>query len=385
MSRSNDIASRHTLSASDITSGTFADARISSSSVNQHATSYDDNDVKNDIAIVALNQASDHSKVYYNLNEQVIDTFSDATGVSSATANIHNGSYSALGLTFRYLRVYITDGNYSSGGADGNAGVHVMNFNDGITDGTNAATAVTHSETGGYTSTSHVPITATGAVWYTKDSSNDEYGTVDFGSVKKSITKLYLGKYRTHGDPLRYRLAYSSNDSDYYDVPIISSGMTYNTSKDGTSFDFSRHDDNEVNLSAFPSNGNKGYSSIEGGNNWVMGSTMTLISNEFTASSIPTKIDLLIMIENHAGTATFTGESADIKVYVARNTGSTPDWQQGTLVDAGGWGTNKKTLAFHDLDISTKTSGTAVRYKIELANQSTSKITKIHGTSIGWK
>tara|TARA_R100000808_G_scaffold12189_1_gene30589 strand:+ start:2165 stop:3301 length:1137 start_codon:yes stop_codon:yes gene_type:complete len=365
--------------AGSIVSGTFADARISASSVSQHATSYDDNDVKNDIAIVALNQASDHSKVYYNLNEQVIDTFSDATGVNSATANIHNGSYSTLGLTFRYLRVYVTSGNYSSGGADPNAGVMVMNFNDGITDGTTAGTASTVG--GGGLNNSNIPITATAAVWYTGDGSNDDYGTVDFGAEKKSITKLYLGKYRTHGDPLRYRLAYSSNDSDYYDVPIISSGMTYNTSKDGTSFDFSRHDDNEVNLSAFPSNGNKGYSSIEGGNNWVMGSTMTLISNEFTASSTPTKIDLLIMIENHADTATL---NTDIKAYVARNTG-TADWLQGTLVDAGGWGTNKKTLAFHDLDISSKTSGTAVRYKIELANQSTSKITKVHGVSIGWK
>jgi len=57
---------------------------------------------------------------------------------------------------------------------------------------------------------------------------------------------------------------------------------------------------------------------------------------------------------------------------------------QGTLLDEGTWGTDKKIIAFHDLDISAQ-SGSAMCYKITTHNQSASKITKIYATSIGWR
>ena len=159
--------------------------------------------------------------------------------------------------------------------------------------------------------------------------------------------------------------------------------MTFNASKGGTSFDFSRHDDNEVNLTAYGSNGNRGHSSIQGGTNWVTangGGNLTLVSISHTASSAPTKGDLVMMIENASGTATI---NTDIKGYISRDGGTT--YTQGTLVDEGSWGTNKKILAFHNLDISGQPSGTAVRYKITTHNQTTNtKITRIHGTSVAW-
>jgi len=54
-------------------------------------------------------------------------------------------------------------------------------------------------------------------------------------------------------------------------------------------------------------------------------------------------------------------------------------------VDEGTWGTNKKILAFHDLDISSQPSGTSMCYKIETLNQSVAKDTRIYATSIGWR
>jgi hypothetical protein len=48
--------------ASKITSGTFADARIAASNVSQHATSFDDNKIVNDISTLALRQASNENK-----------------------------------------------------------------------------------------------------------------------------------------------------------------------------------------------------------------------------------------------------------------------------------------------------------------------------------
>lgn len=106
----------------------------------------------------------------------------------------------------------------------------------------------------------------------------------------------------------------------------------------------------------------------------------TLISSSTTAESQPTTGDLVLLIENTTGTAIL---NTDIKGYVSRDDGTT--WTQGTLIDEGSWGQNKRIIAFHDLDISSQPSGTSMRYKIETLNQSDgSKETRIHSTSLGW-
>ncbi len=73
------------LSAGKITSGTFADARIAASNVSQHAQSFDDNDIVNDISTLALRQASNENKAAYNTNSMFVDVFQDDTGIASNT------------------------------------------------------------------------------------------------------------------------------------------------------------------------------------------------------------------------------------------------------------------------------------------------------------
>ena len=80
------------LSADKITTGTFADARISNSSVSQHATSFDDNKLVNDISTLALRQASDQNKSSYNTNSQSVDVFQDDTGIDTITNASRNAS-----------------------------------------------------------------------------------------------------------------------------------------------------------------------------------------------------------------------------------------------------------------------------------------------------
>ena len=109
---------------------------------------------------------------------------------------------------------------------------------------------------------------------------------------------------------------------------------------------------------------------------------LTLQSTDTTSLvSNPTSGDMVMLMQNNIGTATL---DTDIKGYISRDSGTT--FTQGTLVDEGTWGTNKKILAFHDLDISGQPSGTSMCYKITTHNQSaSSKEAYIHATSIGWK
>ena len=112
------------------------------------------------------------------------------------------------------------------------------------------------------------------------------------------------------------------------------------------------------------------------------GANLTLVSTATTSTiANPTKADLVTLIENTSGTATL---NTDVKGYVSRDNGTT--WVQGTLVDEGTWGTNKKILAFHDVTLGGNANSTSMRYKLETLNQSNgSKVTKIHATSLGWR
>ena len=109
---------------------------------------------------------------------------------------------------------------------------------------------------------------------------------------------------------------------------------------------------------------------------------LTLQSVDTTAvDGAPTKVDLIMLIENAAGTATL---NTDVKGFISRDSGA--NFTQGTLVDEGSYGTStQRIVAFHDLDISGQPSGTSVCYKITTHNQSGSKSTRIHAVSHGWK
>jgi hypothetical protein len=73
------------LSASKITSGTFADARISSSSVSQHAQSFDDNKIVNDISTLGLRVHTQENLNASNTNSASFDVFQDSSGITNLT------------------------------------------------------------------------------------------------------------------------------------------------------------------------------------------------------------------------------------------------------------------------------------------------------------
>jgi hypothetical protein len=110
------------------------------------------------------------------------------------------------------------------------------------------------------------------------------------------------------------------------------------------------------------------------------GANLTLQSTATTAESAPTTADLVVLIEDGAGTATV---NSDIKGYVSRDGSAFSSAV--TFVDEGDWGTNKRILVARNVDISGITSGTSMKYKLTTHNQVASSLeTRIHATSLAW-
>ena len=105
-------ATTDTTNAANISSGTISDARISASSVQQHATSFDDNKLVNDISTLAIRQASNENKGAYNTNSMFVDVFQDDTGIASNTNAPRNSSEYVSTLTAGALNNSYT--NFSS-------------------------------------------------------------------------------------------------------------------------------------------------------------------------------------------------------------------------------------------------------------------------------
>ena len=86
MSRARDLADFvNGIDASKITSGTFADARIAASNVSQHAQSFDDNKIVNDISTLGLRVHTQENLTASNTNSASFDTFQDSSAISNLT------------------------------------------------------------------------------------------------------------------------------------------------------------------------------------------------------------------------------------------------------------------------------------------------------------
>ena len=74
------------LATSKITDGTFADARIAASNVTQRATTFDDNQIQTNLALLSFKAAVNGSLNKYNLQDNVVDEFNDNSGIDTSTS-----------------------------------------------------------------------------------------------------------------------------------------------------------------------------------------------------------------------------------------------------------------------------------------------------------
>jgi len=421
------------LAASKITSGTFADARIAASNVSQHATSFDDNKIVNDISTLALRQASNENKSAYNTNSMYVDVFQDSTGITNLTnATRSNNEFidTAVDSTPASVKILIQ--------ANDSALKEAIN---NVTPTLTTASQVTSFKKFG-----------TGSAFFGSAGAKARYGTISAGNIATDqdfsidcwlyhkdtfsteapvfdIGGYYTGGINgammcrvdehgqskltiqlTDGTSTQYGLAGSSGDipdNQWFHLAITRQSNTWRVFVDGTqkslsasgsnpgneitmgsgygldlgwiqqqNQSFDGHIDNfrvSVGTNLFGTSNFTPYSTEI--NYQTFSATGSFESNAITAPSSTNKMGSIITYENAYGTNAL---NTDIVLKLSADNGS--NYSTATLTAMPDFASGIKMAKVNDLSV---TAGTQLKYKIEFANQAEgSKEARIRGVSL---
>ena len=395
-------------SLTNLTSANLSGALPAISGANLTGVSTDTSALENNIAILAFKTQSANDLAKFNLVDQVIDEYKDATGVTFSTA----GRVGLTATTGYLASVYTSDtdtipsvvgdwdgstGSFNTYGAGtisqatSNKAVR-SDWTSGTGDFTVKAIHTTSTNVGGgmgvyavsedgsfqgssgsYADTAGM-MGMTASYWYHQNGYGNDGGhgrrvyyggSFDAGSAftpsvsgderrierRSGVLKFYFG---TAGSPSLIHTWGTSNNTD----------MRVAISAQGTNFQWTSM--------VFTATSN------------VTAAAGTATSTANTALSAPTTGDIVMLVENFAGTATLNTAGNDLRCAISRNGGT--GWDYVTLVDKGTWGSGtKKILVANNVAFSNSASGTDMRYKIEWANQASgTKETRVHATSLAW-
>ena len=207
---------------SAITSGTFADARISESSVTAHVTATDLQPIKSDITALALREATNEASAAFNLPNQFIETFTDDTNLGTQTDGDRTSGYwgtigSAVNTTaYRYYKFI-----YTQGTADGYPKVYEMFFYPAITGGgseiSKSGATLTQNVGGEYGSSNGTSAALDGntSTKFWMDAGLHPAYTVDFGSGVTQTVKSIKFHWQQHNLCTNIKMYGSNNNSDF--------------------------------------------------------------------------------------------------------------------------------------------------------------------------
>jgi len=403
------------LSASKITSGTFADARISASNVSQHATSFDDNDLVNDISTIALRQASNENKVGYNTNSMFVDVFQDNSKIGTqSSAELDSVNEKLRPRTTQATSVQIDYFN-PIGGTD-----YTLRGSNSITSSLNSSaqnitsstfqtvdpeTARTYGTRGGYPT-------------YFNSVGTDRWLRWDFQQNITFADKLAFGKQDTYGDVRDIRLRHSTDGSNWtnFDWSQVSLLSQHKNSNQDTNFTISTSGqgsqaDGYIQMSKIYTNTSSygtAYIIVNGmpqitARYWEMqcldlhsstantnaglgifapyyfpstiNASGSSESTTITAPSSVSSMGAIITYADEVGTNTL---NTDIVLKLSADNGS--NFTTATLTAMPDFASGIKMAKVNDLTISN--AGTQLKYKIEFANQSSTKEASIRGVSL---
>lgn len=361
-----DAAEIPNLDTAKITTGTFADARIASSNVSQHATTFDDNAIVNDLSTIALRQATNENAIAYNTNSSFIDVFQDSSGIASHTTSFRNANEYVTTVSQGSTAEYQTSALDST---------YVINHN---MNAFTAANMLVQSSYGGFI------ISPSG---YAKGWGYNMTGDGDFGS-NFYLTKIDWFNVTTSSRFKFWKLQSSSNGSTWSDEIMTCGGASTNsTTTIGLASDT---DASNTGSPTTPFSGHLRvmYDGFHAGDNYcgvgrikLNGYTLTanatgnFIGNTITAPTSTSKMGAIITYQDQAGTNAL---NTDIILQLSADNGST--YSTATLTALPNYSTGIKMAKVNDLAV---TAGTQLKYKISFANQASgSKEARIRGVSL---
>ena len=425
-------ASLTTIPTSAVSSGTFADSRISSGSVTQHVTAFDDSKLQADVQVLALNQANNENKAAYNLPNTFVDIFQDDTGISSETTGDRNSNEYWSPVTYANHTNTVISGSAARSGTQSKFGSYSGYIN------ANTGHYITIPETSGYeyfSATGDWTVEffarAGGSGWqnwiqifggtevvliaYYKHASygwtymvnNIDQGTntgvelkggnsgssdisgawhhIAFTKYGNVFTGWYDGSsaatstFSTTMDAVNGTVTWGKPGSGwtggpdgYIDELRVSNTARYTSSFTPTGSAFSTDANTKLLLNFNDTAMNDSSNSVA-----TVNATGTLISTAETANAATTKVSGVVLYQNTTGTATL---NTDLNIYFSADNGS--NWTQSTLAAAG---TYSSGILMAKAPEVTCTSGTQVKYKVTFANQSAgSKVTRLQGVGMSY-
>ena len=353
-----------TIPTSGVSSGTFADARISAGSITQHVTAFDDTKLRNDVGVLALNQAVHDDKVAFNLPNAFIENFQDDSGLDDETQGDRDSS------EFWWPTGQLVEVSYPS---------NTSSFTS-VANASNPSSYSSHwAFESGYGSsqfaTSSGGAGGGNAAWNIGQ---------DFGSGTEKILRGYSVDVATgggtfgNGGPLAWTFVGSQNAD-------LSSPTTFDTVSDRSG------ESNPYNSATFANTTAFRYYAMKitqsGTNNFIyiteidmkiMGlySTGSFTCNNQTANATVSKGGIIVLYKNNAGTATL---NTDLVAKISANGGS--NYETVTLAAKGTFSAGILMASAQNVTISN--TGTSMKYQISFANQSTgSKETQVHGVAL---
>ena len=344
------------LDASKITTGSIADARIPASAVSQHASSFDDNKIVNDISTLALRQASDGNKSAYNTNSQFVDVFQDDTGIDTETNTDRNAS--------EYISSIISGGEtYETG--DRSSSITITSSNITVLGG--SLSLLVNGNTTGDSSN--------GFYWSGTGNSSSNSVTFDFGSGNAKIisgVKWYQHDNTNHGN---WSWQGSNDNSTYTNLSgtIVLGTNTTNeyTWSNLTSYRYIKLVGVDGSRQSSSWNTEVEFRVLSLNNN----ATGNFTSNNITALSSVSSMGAIITYQDQAGTNAL---NTDIVLQLSADGGS--NYTTATLTALPDFSTGIKMAKVNDLSV---TAGTQLKYKISFANQASgSKEARIRGVSL---
>ena len=396
------------LSATKLT-GSIADARIPASAVSQHATSFDDNKIVNDISTLGLRVHSQENLNASNSNSASFDVFQDSSAISNLTnvqrnaseyiSSVSSSSSSTSAITVNHSNytTYVEkvntrqnangslDTNYASGdempvqdtnGADQSgtytvSALGLLMFNEDATSNVNSGiwqdggSTFNHSYTDGangdatwffdFTKGNYTGFTPNGGINLKMRNGGGSiantyaYGIPSSGGSATLLSTIHSGN-PSHGSSI------SSTISNSTSFPVIAISLRMNNNN------FMGFDDLEINGTAQQTT-------------LITSATGSFTGNNITASSSTNKMGAVITYQDQAGTNTL---NTDIVLQLSADGGS--NYSTATMTALPDFATGIKMAKVNDLSV---TAGTSLKYKLSFANQSSgSKEARIRGVSL---